>query len=243
MPVSHAQQVHELLANLEREKYWAEQIKDACFGENQILRQRLSLVCRAHLEHSKKMGEKEQRVLELVMAHQGVQQERDNLLIEKADIKSQLDAEQAAYRQLQEQLEASDSDHAKKIEEMQQALSSEQFIAGQLGLDKSNLKAALIVKEKKLNEIQSEFTKWTMDLEEQLKEIKEANRDKDASISNLKLEVAKLMKAQEMKEKDLEDMKMAFAEEKTRLCNQLKGAENTLRNIHKLSEMPQKVDQ
>ena len=232
-----------MFANLERDKYWAEKIKDACVEENQILKKKLGVVCRAHLQRSDILVEKDRRILELIKAHRYIQQERDELLIEQADTKAQLNARETAYGQSQQQLEASASHHGKIMEEMQQALSSAQDSARQLDLDKSGLEAALTIKEKELREHEADFTKWTTELEEQLTEVRKANRDKDARISNLNQEVARMMKAQEMKEKVFKDMNVAFEEEKSRLCEQLKSADNTLRNIHKLSRLPRNVEE
>ena len=160
IPVPHAQKAYEMLANLERDKYWAEKIKDTCVEENQLLKRKLSEVPRL----SDKLVEKDRRILELVKAHREVQLERNELLIEKDD------------------------------------------------------------------------------LEEQLKEVRETNRGKDTRISNLNEEVARLIKVKELKEKGLQVMKKSFAEEKTRLCKQLKSAEDTIQNIHKLSGLPERVE-
>lgn len=161
-----------MVASLERSKYWAEQIQDACVEENETLKRRLSEVHRAHLQCSEKIGERDERVLELAANHRSVQQERDKLLTEKADTKSQLEAGETAYRQLQQQLEASHSHHRKQIEEMQQALSREQNISRQRGLENLKLKDALTVKEKELKDNEADLTKWTTDVEEQLKKLK-----------------------------------------------------------------------
>ena len=243
IPVPHAQQAYELFASLERDKYWIERIKDACVEDNQILQRRLSEVCRAALQRSETIVEKDQRIVELVENHRHVQQERDKLSTEKANIKSQLEARETAYCKLQQQLDDSTGHHGKTIEKLQQALSSEQDNARQLGLDKSNLREAITVKEKELKENEGYFTKWTADLEEQLKELREASSEKDTRISNLNQEVARFMKAQELKEKDLKDIHEAFTEESTRLCKQLKSAENTLAHIHKLSGLLRKAEE
>ena len=243
IPVPRAQQAFELFANVEKDLYCIERIKDACVEENQILQRRVSEVCHAALQRSETIVEKDQRIKELVQNHRHVQQERDKLSTEKADIKSQLEARETAYRELQQQLDDSTRHHGKKIKKLQQALSSEQDNARQLGLDKSNLRDTVKVKEKELKENEADFTKWTTDLEEQLKELREASSEKDTRISNLNQEVARFMKAQELKERDLKDIQEAFAEESTRLCKQLKSAENTLAHIHKLSGLLRKAEE
>ena len=158
-----------MVASLERSKFWAEKIQDACVEENETLKRRLSV---AHHQFSEKIGERDKRILELAANHRSVQQERDQLLTEKADTRSQLAAGETAYRQLQQHLDASDSQHRKKIEEMQQALSSEQNISRQRGLENQKLKEALTVKEKELKDNEADLTKWTTDAEEQLKILK-----------------------------------------------------------------------
>ena len=93
-------------------------------------------------------------------------------MIEKTVTKSQIAAREIAYHQLQQQLNASNSHHGKKIEEMQQALSSEQDIAHQRGRENLDLKEALTAKEKELKDNEADFTTWMMDLEEQLEKFK-----------------------------------------------------------------------
>ena len=130
------------------------------------------MVCHAHLPCKKKIGEKDHRILELSEAHRSAQQERNQLLIEKTVTKSQIAAGETAYRQLQQQLNVSNSHHEKKIEEMQQALSSEQNCAHQRGLENLGLKETLTAKEKELKDNEADFTTWMMDLEEQLDKFK-----------------------------------------------------------------------
>ena len=231
-----------------------------------MLKRELSEIRRADTQRAEKIDEKDRRIAWLVKNQQCVEQERDELLKEKADTKSQLDAGETAWlqlqqvliekagikseldaaetarRELQQQLDARNSHHEKKIEEMQQTLSSEQNTAHQLGLDKSALKAALTAKEKELQEHKTASTKSTADLKEQLKDLTEVNRDKHNRILNLIQDITRVTKAQKSKEKDFRDIEVAFAEEKTRLCKQLKSAENSLEHIHKLSGLPRKVE-